>query len=90
MRGGVFGDQRRRAGHRGCQASWGDASDCASMASPLCREGLAELVDRSPKPESCPHQMPAEVEALILGRALGSGWGRGLCCFSWNMLGWTR
>lgn len=28
--------------------------------------GLSGLVDRSPRPDSCPHQMPAEVEALVV------------------------
>jgi transposase InsO family protein len=28
--------------------------------------GLAGLVDQSPRPDSCPHQMPPEVEALIV------------------------
>ena len=31
--------------------------------------GLAGLADRSPRPESCPHQMPAAVEAQIVGMA---------------------
>ena len=28
-------------------------------------EGLEGLTDRSHRPESCPHQMPAEVEAAV-------------------------
>jgi transposase-like protein len=28
--------------------------------------GLGALVDRSPRPDTCPHQMPPEVEAKIL------------------------
>ena len=30
------------------------------------RDGLAGLVDGSSKPQSCPHQMPPQVEARIL------------------------
>jgi transposase InsO family protein len=38
--------------------------------------GLAGLADRSPKPGSCPHQMPAAVEARIVGmRREHPGWG---------------
>ena len=38
--------------------------------------GLAGLADRSPRPASCPHQMPAGVEARIAGmRRDHPGWG---------------
>jgi transposase len=38
--------------------------------------GLAGLVDRPPMPRSCPHQMPAEVEAAIVAmRRAHPGWG---------------
>jgi transposase InsO family protein len=38
--------------------------------------GLAGLADRSPRPASCPHQMPAVVEARIAGlRREHPGWG---------------
>jgi transposase InsO family protein len=38
--------------------------------------GLAGLADRSSRPASCPHQMPAEVEARIAGlRREHPGWG---------------
>ena len=38
--------------------------------------GLAGLADRSPRPASCPHQMPAVVEARIVGiRRDHPGWG---------------
>jgi len=38
--------------------------------------GLAALADRSHKPSSCPHQMPAELEAEICElRRLHPGWG---------------
>jgi transposase InsO family protein len=38
--------------------------------------GLAGLADRSPRPGSCPHQMPAAVEARIVGlRREHPGWG---------------
>ena len=40
------------------------------------RDGLAGLVDGSPKPQSCPHQMPPQVEARILElRREHPGWG---------------
>jgi transposase-like protein len=39
-------------------------------------EGLAGLVDRSSKPDSCPHQMPPEVEAQVVEmRRLHRTWG---------------
>ena len=39
-------------------------------------KGLAGLADRSAKPDSCPHQTPAEVEALIVELRLSNpGWG---------------
>ena len=39
-------------------------------------QGLAGLVDKSSKPESCPHQMPPEVEARIVEmRLTHPGWG---------------
>jgi transposase InsO family protein len=38
--------------------------------------GLAGLVDRSPRPESCPHQMAVAVEARVVGmRREHPGWG---------------
>ena len=38
--------------------------------------GMAGLADRSSRPASCPHQMPAEVEARIAGlRREHPGWG---------------
>ena len=38
--------------------------------------GLAGLADSSPRPDSCPHQMPPEVEALVVGlRRENPGWG---------------
>jgi transposase InsO family protein len=38
--------------------------------------GLAGLVDRSPRPESCPHQMSAVIEARIIGlRREHPAWG---------------
>jgi transposase InsO family protein len=38
--------------------------------------GLGGLADRSPRPASCPHQMPAQVEAAIVGlRRDHPGWG---------------
>jgi hypothetical protein len=37
---------------------------------------LGALADRSSKPDRCPHQMPAEVEALIVAlRRAHPGWG---------------
>src|SRR3970040_2799764 len=38
--------------------------------------GLGALADRSSKPDRCPHQMPVEVEALIVSmRRAHPGWG---------------
>jgi transposase len=38
--------------------------------------GLGALADRSPKPDSCPHQMAPEVEARIFGlRRAHPSWG---------------
>jgi transposase InsO family protein len=40
------------------------------------RDGLGGLVDRSSKPGSCPHQMPAGVEARVVElRRVHPGWG---------------
>lgn len=39
-------------------------------------EGLSALADRSSRPGSCPHQMPAAIEALIVSlRRAHPGWG---------------
>lgn len=39
-------------------------------------DGLAGLVDRSRRPDSCPHQMPAQVEAAVCElRREHPGWG---------------
>ena len=39
-------------------------------------EGLAALADRSSKPDCCPHQIPAEIEARIVElRRAHPGWG---------------
>jgi transposase len=39
-------------------------------------QGLAGMLDRSSKPESCPHQTPVEVEARIVEmRRAHPGWG---------------
>src|ERR1700756_1337507 len=44
-------------------------------------EGLEGLVDRSHRPASCPHQMPARVEAVLLElRYSRPCWGRGGWC----------
>jgi hypothetical protein len=38
--------------------------------------GIANLADRSSRPDSCPHQMPAPVEMRVLGLRLAHpGWG---------------
>ncbi len=39
-------------------------------------QGLGALADRSPKPDRCPHKMPAEVEARVVElRRAHPGWG---------------
>lgn len=39
-------------------------------------EGMGGLVEKSSKPDSCPHQIPAEVEALVVSmRRAHPGWG---------------
>ena len=44
--------------------------------------GLAGLADRSSRPGSCPHQMPAEVEARVVSlRRDHPGWG--------SRIGWS-
>ena len=43
--------------------------------------GLANLVDRSSRPESCPHQMPARVEVRVIAlRWEHRGWGPARIC----------
>ena len=54
-------------------------------------KGLVGLVDQSTKPDSCPHQMPAVVEARMVElRRSNPGWGRGRCCSGWRLRGWFR
>lgn len=54
-------------------------------------EGLEGLVDRSHRPVSCPHQMPAAVEAELLElRRSRPYWGRGGWCLSWASAAWCR
>ena len=54
-------------------------------------EGLGGLADRSPRPASCPHQMPARVEARIVGmRREHPGWGRRGSGSGWSGPGWCR
>jgi hypothetical protein len=44
-------------------------------------DGLGGLADRSPRPASCPHQMPALTEARIVGmRREHPGWGPSRGC----------
>ena len=46
-------------------------------------DGLDGLADRSHRPASCPHQLPAEIEALVLeARRAHPYWGRGGSCSS--------
>lgn len=53
--------------------------------------GLAGLVDQSPRPVSCPHQMPPEVEALIVELRRGIRVGvRRVCCSSSKLGAWSR
>jgi transposase-like protein len=47
--------------------------------------GLGGLADRSSRPASCPHQMPALVEARIAGmRRDHPGWGPSRIRWSWS------
>jgi len=49
-------------------------------------QGLQGLVDRSSRPLSCPHQMPAVVEARIVEMRRGHpGWGRARSCSGSNV-----
>ena len=44
--------------------------------------GLAGLADKSSRPDSCPHQMPPEVEARVLGiRRAHPAWGPSRICW---------
>jgi Helix-turn-helix domain len=53
--------------------------------------GLGRLADRSSRPASCPHQMPAQVEARIVSmRRDHPGWGHPGSCGSWNGPGLCR
>jgi hypothetical protein len=53
--------------------------------------GLANLADRSSRPQSCPHQMPPSVEARVLGlRREHPGWGRRGSGTSWAGSRWSR
>ena len=48
-------------------------------------KGLIGLTDRSRRPKGCAHQMPAEVEAVVLEmRRVNPGWVRVGCCMSWS------
>jgi transposase-like protein len=54
-------------------------------------EGLAGLADRSHRPRSCPHQMPATVEvALVQLRLAHPSWGPRRLCSSWPAGAWRR
>ena len=53
--------------------------------------GLGGLADRSSRPASCPHQMPAAVEARIVSmRRDHPGWGRPGSGGSWSGRAWCR
>lgn len=53
--------------------------------------GMTDLVDRSAKPQSCPHQMPPAVEARVVElRRAHPGWGPRTCCTGWRRRGWRR
>ena len=63
-------------GDRGGPPVRGGAADGAWVAGRYAEEGLGGLADRSPRPASCPHQMPAVVEARIMAmRREHPGWG---------------
>jgi transposase-like protein len=54
-------------------------------------QGLRGLADRSSRPLSCPHQMPAEVEARIVEmRRPIRGGGRARSCIGSSTAGWCR
>jgi transposase InsO family protein len=51
---------------------------------------LAGLADRSPRPDSCPHQMPAPVEARVVAvRREHPGWGPSRVCWQLEREGVT-
>src|ERR1700682_4867505 len=52
-------------------------------------EGLEGLGDRSHRPERCPHQMPAELEVMVLEMRSRTGEREGWCC-SWPVRAWIR
>jgi hypothetical protein len=56
------------------------------QVSPLCRRRAGALADRSHRPSSCPHQMPAAVEAAVLELRRCSGPGvPGGSWLSWHV-----
>jgi transposase-like protein len=53
--------------------------------------GMAALVDRSSKPQSCPHQMSPAIEARIVElRRANPGGGRARSCTGWAARGSIR
>ena len=53
--------------------------------------GVAGLVDGSPKPDTCPHQMLPVVEAMLLSCGwITRGGVLGRCCSSWRRRVWIR
>ena len=67
---------KRASGHGGSPPSWCGAADGAGWLARYAQGGLGGLADRSSRPVSCPHQMPAPVEARIVGmRRDHPGWG---------------
>jgi transposase len=49
--------------------------------------GLGGLADRSSRPASCPHQMPAVVEARIVGMRDHPGWDPSRICWELERAG---
>jgi len=67
-------EQRHQAGVQGawgasvteyCAPLWGGRQTMQGLLRRYASDGLARLVDRSCKPDSCPHRTPVQIEAKL-------------------------